>query len=159
MGLNPNSTDTHGTKDGRTLLHHAAELGDTILTRLLISSSANVDMRSAALRTPLHEAAYAACGAGGHLDCIKLLLDHKAPVDAADSNRATPLILAVELRRDAAAMLLVEHGASLTAKRADGTRVLDIAKPALRCSQHIPASTLHVCVRVCMRVCMRAEHK
>ena len=132
MGLDANSTDIHGAKDGRTMLHHAAKLGNTDLTTLLLSSSANADMRSTALRTPLHEAAYFASGSGGHLECINLLLKSKAPIDATDRNRATPLILAVELRRDEAALLLVERGASITAKTKDGKRVLDIAEKPLR---------------------------
>ena len=80
-----------------------------------------VDTKTKQGSTPLHEAAYY-----GRADAIKVLLAHKADVNARDNNKVTPLVLAtlgrtlaerlqktadVE-RMTAVEMLLREHGAT-----------------------------------------------
>ena len=126
MGIDAASTDA----DGRTLLHHLSEQGDlsTLDAILVLDSEISrlVCVRSASGRTPLHEATY-----NGHLGVMRRLLQCKAPIDERDTNGATPLILAVELQRGEAAELLVEHGATLSAKRNDGKSVLALAESTL----------------------------
>ena len=66
--------------------------------------------------TPLlHKAA-----ANGHLELMKVLLDHKAPVDDRDGAGATPLHIAAAAGQKAAAELLIERGAAVDMQDATG---------------------------------------
>lgn len=56
-------------------------------------------------RTPLHAAAFS-----GHVDCVKLLLSHDAPVDVADESGCTPLMMAAARGRVGVVGMKMSHG-------------------------------------------------
>src|SRR5205807_1549839 len=67
-----------------------------------------INARDQLERIPLHDAAWF-----GHTDVVKLLLDHKADIDARDKDGQTPLMLAAASHRTETADLLCRRGAEL----------------------------------------------
>lgn len=65
--------------------------------------------------TSLHHACFK-----GHADIVKLLLEHGAVVDAATTNKVTPLIRAIQSCRPECVKLLVEAGADVNAANMRG---------------------------------------
>jgi ankyrin repeat protein len=123
------SVIVHATNcPGETPLHHA---GNPEVVNELVEHGANVHVRSAIGRTPLHVACQKGrvfvvgrlldCGAkmeeenhnreaplhlasgNGHLAVVDYLLDHGAKVDAPDFRGMTPLCLAIKQSRDSGA--------------------------------------------------------
>ncbi len=72
---------------------------------------------------PLHMAAYY-----GDNRAIEILLQHKAKVNAKDSNGLTPLHYVVSSGRHQSVTLLINKGADMNAKGRDGRTPLDLAK-------------------------------
>lgn len=145
-GANANGADP---ADGRTLLHHAAQRGNIALARAVLRhDGADANAVSHAGRTPLHEAAYAAEGGEGaqvpggagndqgkYIDVMRALLAAPEParLEAEDSTGKTPLVLAVENERRAAALELVRRGANVGARAGpDGLTVLGLLDDAGR---------------------------
>jgi ankyrin repeat protein len=93
---------------GKTALHWAANAGDRQRVEQLVAAGADLDARTrGTMQTSLHLAA-----AAGHADLVPLLVT-SATLDAQDNDNKTPLQLAVQNRRLAAASALVTAGASL----------------------------------------------
>ncbi len=99
---------------GVTALHWCT--GDAKKVRLLLDQGAEVNKASALGRTPLLVAA----GTYGSLETVKLLLQKGAEVNAMDSGGFTPLNVAARMDNAAVAKLLIEKGASLSARSSIG---------------------------------------
>jgi hypothetical protein len=69
-----------------------------------------------------------AAAAKGRTDDVEVLLEHGAPVDAADAEGETALMKSIEADQPAAAALLRQHGASLDRKNHAGESARDMAK-------------------------------
>ena len=91
-----------------TPLMMAAMMGHLRLAEQLIARGADVNKTG---WTPLHYAA-----TGGHVEMIRLLLEHHAYIDAESPNRTTPLMMAAYYGNPAVTKLLLEEGADLTAR-------------------------------------------
>jgi ankyrin repeat protein len=90
-----------------TPLHSAIANRRTAIVKLLLEHGADVNTTQADDFTPLHEAAQ-----NGMLDVTQWLLDRGANVNARlSSNGKTPLVLAIENKREAVAELLKRHSA------------------------------------------------
>jgi ankyrin repeat protein len=77
--------------------------------------------------SPLHYAA-----TGGHLEIIRLLLDHHAYIDAASPNGSTPLMMAAMYGTPAVVKVLLDAGADVAIKNSLGLTALDFALNAKR---------------------------
>ena len=77
--------------------------------------------------TPLHYAA-----AGGHDDIVQLLLDHYAYIDAESPNQTTPLMMAAMYGSTRTVTVLINAGADLSLRNAQGLSALDFAQSAGR---------------------------
>lgn len=148
-GLDVNTTDPQGN----TLLMIAARTGNLDLLDFLLRNRANrlrknkygdtalmlavmgnhIDVARRLIETgaevahsgwaPLHYAAYS-----GNEAMARLLLDHKAPLDAKAPNGQTALMLAVANGHLALVRLLIESGADTAIKDAEGRDVLSLAR-------------------------------
>lgn len=63
----------------------------------------------------------------GHIDIVKLLIEHGADVNVRSSNGYTPLIAAASEDRSEIARYLIEHGAAVDCKDASGETPLSLA--------------------------------
>lgn len=86
-------------------LQEAALLGDYPLTRAFLV--AGTDLNTGETARALRWAAR-----GGHVEVATLLLDHGAPIDAADTHGRTALMYAASFHRMSVMQLLLEHGAN-----------------------------------------------
>ena len=102
----------------------AALKGDRMAAEKLIARDAAVNKPG---WTPLHYAA-----TGGHLEIIRLLLEHYAYIDAESPNGSTPLMMAARYGSIDAVKLLLEEGADPTLKNEQGLSAVDFAKSAGR---------------------------
>ena len=102
------------SESGVTALHWST--GDVRKVRLLLDQGAEVNKASALGRTPLLVAA----DTYGTLETVRLLLQKGAEVNVADSVGFTPLNVAARMDNAAVAKLLIEKGASLSAKSSIG---------------------------------------
>ncbi len=91
-----------------TTMHHAAEMGDLDVVRLLIDGRAYVDYQDQQLKTPLYYAAEM-----GNLDVGRLLIDKGADVNHQDEYLQTPLYLAAEEGKLDVVRLLIDKGADV----------------------------------------------
>lgn len=106
-----------------TPLHRAQyKLESDKVTRLLLSSEANVDARCHKKRTPLHYAAEK-----GNTLTTPLLLENGADIEAEDIAGNRPLHIAILYRSKEMVFLLVQRGADVTAMNGDGHNALTIA--------------------------------
>ena len=127
---------------GLTPLHHAASKGFLSVAETLLANGAdpNAEASSTAIEplvtdarfgqpdqsyfaaTALHYAA-----GGGHLAIVRLLLDHKADVNAKSKGGQTPLFAAVEKNRLEVAKLLLANQASPNVKANFGATLFGVA--------------------------------
>lgn len=75
--------------------------------------------------TPLHYAA-----TGGHIEVVKLLLQHSAYIDAESPNKTTPLMMAAMYGNPQTVELLLAEGADAGLKNQKGMTALDFADAA-----------------------------
>ena len=99
---------SHGRQG--TPLHVAAVSGNTVVARLLLEHTADVDARDMNTMTPLQ----AAVG-NGNFDIAQLLLTHGADVNSLDHRRDSPLHEALRSGKFDVARLLVESCADVNA--------------------------------------------
>lgn len=102
----------------------AALQGDLALVRKLIALDADVNKPGWA---PLHYAA-----THGHLDVMRLLLEHHAYIDAESPNGSTPLMMAAGYGTPEAVQLLLDAGADPLLKNQLGLTAIDFAHRAER---------------------------
>lgn len=102
----------------------AALKGERDIAEKLIARDAAVNKTG---WTPLHYAA-----TGGHLEMIRLLLEHNAYIDAESPNGSTPLMMAARYGAIDGARLLLEEGADPTATNEQGLTAADFARAAER---------------------------
>jgi ankyrin repeat protein len=105
-------------------LMFAALKGEISLVRQLIARDADVNKPG---WTPLHYAS-----TGGHLNIMRLLLEHHAYIDAESPNGTTPLMMAAHYGTPAAVKLLLEEGADPMLKNQLGLTALDFSHRANR---------------------------
>jgi ankyrin repeat protein len=106
-------------RNGDTALMIASFLGNLDAVSQLVAAGAQVNRPGWAA---LHYAA-----ASGDTEIVAFLLEHAAYIDAQSPNKTTPLMMAVNSRKLAAATLLLDEGADLTVKNAAGMSVMDFA--------------------------------
>ena len=99
---------------GETPLHHALVRGSQPMIRLLLDHGASVAATDRDGWSPLMTAAWA-----DDAGAIKLLVAHKGDPNFAGPGNLTPLAIALEYGKDAAAVALVESGADLTRPMGD----------------------------------------
>ena len=92
------------------------------LTELLLARGADVNKPG---WTPLHYAA-----TKGHIQIMRLLLEHHAYIDALSPNGTTPLMMAAHYGTAQATKLLLEEGADPTLVNQLGLSALDFARRA-----------------------------
>ncbi|WBA79898.1 ankyrin repeat domain-containing protein [Endozoicomonas sp. GU-1] len=108
-------------KDGKTLLHYAAEKGNKKYLEKFLEKAKkegilanSIDLEDHKNRVPLHYAAQ-----NGHSDCLQLLLkkDKKLTcINAKDENGDTPLLLASQTNSDACVRELIKKNADVHVK-------------------------------------------
>ncbi|KAK1778266.1 ankyrin repeat-containing domain protein [Copromyces sp. CBS 386.78] len=111
----------------QTALHFVASKSNIDLARKLLSPECKPKPASTRVKDkrgqyPLHRAA-----AIGSVPMINLLLEHKPPINAADSAGYTPLHHAVAEGHGDAAVALLKAGAATDRKDVDGCLALDLA--------------------------------
>jgi ankyrin repeat protein len=133
------SYDVFPGRDGDMELHsdfllQKVEWGErwstgAFVTKLLIQSGANVNVRDKKSQTPLH----IACQVGGH-DLVQSLLGKGADMEVQDDSHSTPLLLALEYGArlsggafKAVVKLLVESGANVKIRNNRGQTPLHLA--------------------------------
>lgn len=122
------------TKDtsGETPLHHACSDKDrTKVAKILIENGANIHAVSGTCATPLYTASMA-----GNVELITLLLKKGAEIDFVPEEdklyKETPLHGALKFGEYQAALFLVNQGANLHLKDAEGRTPLDMAQKAVK---------------------------
>lgn len=102
-----------------SVLMLAAIKGQLSRCQVLIERGADVNKTG---WTPLHYAA-----TGGHVEVIRLLLEHHAYIDAGSPNGSTPLMMAARYGNASAVKLLLEEGADPSLKNEQGMNAWDFA--------------------------------
>ncbi|KAJ3101198.1 Ankyrin repeat and FYVE domain-containing protein 1 [Phlyctochytrium bullatum] len=95
----------------RKTLEVMSAVGDGMRKKLLEMKSGEHE------RTPLHLAAW-----NGNLDCVRMLLEHGADVEAVDRSGATPLVLAEKRKRKSVVQVLREAEHTASQRRRTGGR-------------------------------------
>ena len=96
---------------GDTDLHQAAARGDAVAVGLLVRSGLNLEnVKNKDGKVPLHYAAEAKNG----LECVKILVEHGADINAKDSFNQTALEFAAFSGRADIVAYLIAHDASIT---------------------------------------------
>lgn len=101
-------------KDGWTVLHRAADVGDEEMVILLLQNSAMANVEDEKGMTPLHLAARK-----GHLEVVRLLCLSGAEVHSKALERLTPLDHAVTGGHLEVAKMLLDNGAQVGRRGAD----------------------------------------
>ncbi|KAE8441914.1 hypothetical protein EG329_004172 [Mollisiaceae sp. DMI_Dod_QoI] len=109
-------------ENGDTLLHRAAEAGDSDLVRAILDQKAAADPRNGSGATPLGIAAW-----NGHIAIARLLLERGANVNAANKDQHTPCHHVAETGNTTMLKLLIDNGADLGAREEDGWTPLYLA--------------------------------
>lgn len=107
-------------KNGDSAIMLASYLGNLKVVKELLQRGAAINHPG---WTPLHYAATA-----GHLELIRLLLEHHAYIDAESPNKTTPLMMASRNGNIQVVQLLIEQGADVELKNALGMTALDFAE-------------------------------
>ncbi|MGO9335907.1 MAG: ankyrin repeat domain-containing protein [Terracidiphilus sp.] len=112
--------------DGWTALHLAAAFGTPAAVSALLTAGASVDAvsQNPQKNQPLH----AALALGKNAETVKLLLEHGAPVNAAQAGGFTPLFSAAIANRKDLVELLLAYGADPGCKSDAGKTASDFAR-------------------------------
>jgi len=138
LSLNATKIEVRTPQDENALMM-AALGGHEALVKTLIGKGADVNKTGWA---PLHYAA-----TKGHVNVIRILLEHHAYIDAESPNKSTPLMMAAMYGSPEAVKLLVDEGADVNLKndkqmtaydfavqanRTDSAKLIDVAVQAKR---------------------------
>ncbi|KAL1863032.1 hypothetical protein Daus18300_008188 [Diaporthe australafricana] len=123
MVENGHNINHSGSKDGWTILRHAAQYGKESLTAFLLKTNVEVDLRDqeqglTALRWAILH---------GHTSIAKLLLDSGADVNATCKDKLTPWIQAARNGNEQAVWLLLRHKPIINYQDKDGNTALHYA--------------------------------
>ncbi|KAI4216326.1 MAG: hypothetical protein LQ351_001336 [Letrouitia transgressa] len=125
------------------LLHMAASNGDVDRVSRLLRGKAKdfIDVNAADEegRAPI---IYASCF--GHEDVVLALLEAGADVDRQDRNQWTSLMWAVTNRHKTIAKILLDHGASSTARSSSGRTAFDFPAPNSEMSDYLNQNGYHI---------------
>lgn len=103
---------------------YAAETGNAAALRQLLKGGGRCEVVEPSLgRVPIHYAAK-----NGHLDCIKVLLEHGADIHSADIEDETALTLAAAWGHTDCVRYLLEQGANVNDCAVDGTPLIYAAQ-------------------------------
>ncbi|KAH9883717.1 ankyrin repeat-containing domain protein [Xylariomycetidae sp. FL2044] len=118
------SSNAAPTSTRRTALHFVASKNNLEVARRLLNNqpSASARVRDKRGQYPLHRAA-----AVGSVPMVKLLLDHRSPLNASDSAGYTALHHAVAEGHGDTAVALLKAGAEIDKQDSDGYLALDLA--------------------------------
>ncbi|KAI9454092.1 ankyrin repeat-containing domain protein [Russula earlei] len=117
----------------RTALHSAAFYGFVEVSRFLLKHGADVNLREARGKTPLHLPSEGGGSRKGPdvprmvAEAARLLLQYGADVNAPRDDGMTPLHVAAECGSVQVARVLLEHGANVDAKDSDGSTAFQVA--------------------------------
>ena len=95
----------------RTLLHKAAQIGDSEICQLLVDHGAEVNKQDTWKQTPLWLAAKE-----GHGNLCNMLIQKGAFVDAEDAAERTPLWIASSRKHEEVCKILIQNGADVFEK-------------------------------------------
>jgi len=117
----------------RTPLHRCAQLEHEVIVPImksLIAHQADVDTPNKIGRTTLHQAMYSDCTKKYNIKKIRLLLKHKASVNALDDQGLSPLHVAIQNGNFPGIQLLAQHDADLFLRTPmpEGKTPLDLAR-------------------------------
>ncbi len=96
-------------KEGRHLMHFAAQYGRTDVIELLLAHGMSVCSTDVSRQQPIHYAAKA-----GQTDAISLLLDHRADIHSTISNGQHAIHLAAKEGHTETLRFLIDHGAHVS---------------------------------------------
>ncbi|XP_066106781.1 ankyrin repeat and SOCS box protein 11-like [Saccopteryx bilineata] len=143
-------------------IHEAVKRGHQEGMEILLANNVNIDQEVPQLGIPL----YVAC-THQRVDCVKTLLELGASVDQGQW-LDTPLHAAAKQSSVEVIHLLIDYGANLKHRNAQGKSALDLAAPKSSVEQALllrdgpPALSqlYHLCVRKCLgRACHQSIHK
>jgi ankyrin repeat protein len=120
------------TPDGRTLLHLAARAGHERMVDLLVARGLQVSSRVCHFfldRTEPWSPLAPLFSFAAHFRLR--FADSASQVDAKDTARVTPLMIASEHGRTACATRLLDHGASIASRAAGGVTALHLVRRGL----------------------------
>ena len=101
----------------------AAQNGNVAVGTQLVGRGANVDyIVGSSMRRPIHQATQS-----GHTDFVRLLLEHRASVDAREEDGWTPLMMAAQNGHLEICDLLLRRGANVDAEEKDQATALWLA--------------------------------
>jgi len=116
-----NKADVNGGLRGA--LFHAVLSDKLKITKFLLDNGANVNDIDHLANTPLMQATY---NKSDSFDIIKLLVDHKANIDAQNKYGLTALMLAIASNKFKAAEFLASRGADIAKKEDKGRTAFDL---------------------------------
>ena len=125
LAFDPSLVASHSS-DGWTPLHLAAAFADDATVRLLLSHGADTHARShnTLASQPLH----ACIARSGSPASVQALIEGGANVNATQSGAVTPLHLAAAQGKTEMILLLLQHGASATARTTEDKLPTDYAR-------------------------------
>lgn len=123
---NVNLIDT----EGRSALHYAARLGSLDCISALLDAQASWNIADCNGSTPLHDLAYLDIPSNQIEDCIVLLQNYGADLEARNHNGWTPLYKAVDLGHHTAVDAFMKCGADINA--ADWSDIPPIGRAIFR---------------------------
>lgn len=115
-----NKADVNGGLGGA--LYHAVLSDNLKIAKFLINNGANVNDIDHLANRPLMQAAH---NKSDSFEIIKLLVDHKANIDAQNKYGHTALMLAIASNKFKAAEFLANRGADITKKEDKGRTAFD----------------------------------
>ncbi len=115
----PGSVNVREGWSGRTLLHWAARMGHTEVTKILLKAGAELNAKDEDGDTPLHGAAL-----DGHTEVARILVKAGAKVNAKDKDGLTPLYGAALDGHTEVARILLKAGAKVNAEIKGGSTPL-----------------------------------
>ncbi|MBF0362911.1 MAG: ankyrin repeat domain-containing protein [Oligoflexia bacterium] len=103
------------SKNSKTLLMVAAQLGCLENAKLLVENGADIKAKDSLGKTPLHYAAM-----GGNLDIVNIFTNLGSGINAMDSKRRTPIVMAINHHHHKIFDFLVQREAHLNLKMDQG---------------------------------------